>query len=152
MTAIQELSAGVIPYRVGGDRTLTYLVLHSATVRNPRAKWEFPKGGMEADETTRADGDCGSWCTVLLLIVLAKVQGTWLLPQGKLKLEQKFQKLTGTLTAGGASAAVEGRLRGDEITFTAGGVTYEGRVNGEIIAGVTKGSQTIAWKAVRKRS
>lgn len=53
MTAIQELSAGVIPYRVGGDRTLTYLVLHSATVRNPRAKWEFPKGGMEAEETTR---------------------------------------------------------------------------------------------------
>ncbi len=30
-----------------------YLVLHSATVRNPRAKWEFPKGGMELDETTR---------------------------------------------------------------------------------------------------
>jgi SAM-dependent methyltransferase len=112
----------------------------------------FGIDGWEADETTRADGDCGSWCTVLLLIVPAKVQGTWLLPQGKLKLEQKFQKLTGTLTAGGASAAVEGRLRGDEITFTAGGVTYEGRVNGEIIAGVTKGSQTIAWKAVRKRS
>jgi len=43
----------VIPYRVGGDRTLSYLVLHSATVRNPRAKWEFPKGGMEPGETTR---------------------------------------------------------------------------------------------------
>ena len=53
MTAIQELSAGVIPYRVGGDRTLTYLVLHSATVRNPRAKWEFPKGGIESEESPR---------------------------------------------------------------------------------------------------
>src|SRR3954468_13615217 len=53
MTALIERSAGVIPYRVGGDRTLTYLVLHSATVRNPRAKWEFPKGGMEAGETFR---------------------------------------------------------------------------------------------------
>ncbi|MDB5353309.1 MAG: pyrophosphohydrolase [Planctomycetota bacterium] len=51
MTALIELSAGIIPYRVGGDRTLSYLVLHSATVRNPRAKWEFPKGGIEADET-----------------------------------------------------------------------------------------------------
>jgi 8-oxo-dGTP pyrophosphatase MutT (NUDIX family) len=30
-----------------------YLVLHSATVRNPRAKWEFPKGGVEPGETTR---------------------------------------------------------------------------------------------------
>jgi bis(5'-nucleosidyl)-tetraphosphatase len=53
MTALQELSAGVIPYQVAGDRSLRYLVLHSATVRNPRAKWEFPKGGMEAGETPR---------------------------------------------------------------------------------------------------
>jgi bis(5'-nucleosidyl)-tetraphosphatase len=53
MTTIQELSAGVIPYRRDGDRGLVYLVLHSATVRNPRAKWEFPKGGMEAGETPR---------------------------------------------------------------------------------------------------
>jgi bis(5'-nucleosidyl)-tetraphosphatase len=53
MTALHERSAGVIPYRVGGDRVLSYLVLHSATVRNPRARWEFPKGGMEAGETTR---------------------------------------------------------------------------------------------------
>jgi 8-oxo-dGTP pyrophosphatase MutT (NUDIX family) len=29
-----------------------YLVLHSATVRNPRAKWEFPKGGVEPGEAT----------------------------------------------------------------------------------------------------
>src|SRR5450755_732135 len=53
MTALHERSAGVIPYQVGGDRVLSYLVLHSATVRNPRAKWEFPKGGMEAGEATR---------------------------------------------------------------------------------------------------
>src|SRR5437667_12583381 len=51
MTALHERSAGVIPYRVRGDRSLSYLVLHSATVRNPRAKWEFPKGGTEAGET-----------------------------------------------------------------------------------------------------
>ena len=53
MTALVERSAGVIPYQVGGDRSLQYLVLHSATVRNPRAKWEFPKGGIEAEETPR---------------------------------------------------------------------------------------------------
>jgi bis(5'-nucleosidyl)-tetraphosphatase len=52
MTTIHERSAGVIPFRVEGSRVL-YLVLHSATVRNPRAKWEFPKGGMEPGETTR---------------------------------------------------------------------------------------------------
>ena len=53
MTAIHENSAGVIPFRLAGDRGRLYLVLHSATVRNPRAKWEFPKGGMEAGETPR---------------------------------------------------------------------------------------------------
>jgi bis(5'-nucleosidyl)-tetraphosphatase len=53
MTTIHERSAGVIPYRIDGDRGPLFLVLHSATVRNPRAKWEFPKGGMEAGETPR---------------------------------------------------------------------------------------------------
>jgi bis(5'-nucleosidyl)-tetraphosphatase len=51
MTTIHERSAGVIPYRRGDDQGPLYLVLHSATVRNPRAKWEFPKGGVEPGET-----------------------------------------------------------------------------------------------------
>jgi bis(5'-nucleosidyl)-tetraphosphatase len=53
MTAFHERSAGVIPYRVNGSQQPLYLVLHSATVRNPRARWEFPKGGVEAGETPR---------------------------------------------------------------------------------------------------
>jgi bis(5'-nucleosidyl)-tetraphosphatase len=54
MTTIHERSAGVIPFRSQGVLgPLLYLVLHSATVRNPRAKWEFPKGGMEAGESPR---------------------------------------------------------------------------------------------------
>jgi SAM-dependent methyltransferase len=112
----------------------------------------FGIDGWEADETATAEGDCGSWCTVLLLIVPAKVEGKWQLPQGELALEQKFQKLTGTLKSGGAAKPVEGRMLGDRITFTAGGVTYEGRVNGERITGVTKGRVAGSWTAVRKRS
>lgn len=53
MTPIYERSAGVIPFRIDEDGTPVYLILHSATVRNPRARWEFPKGGMETGETTR---------------------------------------------------------------------------------------------------
>jgi hypothetical protein len=53
MTTIHERSAGVIPYQVDGNQEPLFLVLHSATVRNPRAKWEFPKGGMETGESTR---------------------------------------------------------------------------------------------------
>ena len=53
MTTLHERSAGVIPFRWEEDRGPGYLVLHSATVRNPRAKWEFPKGGIEPGETAR---------------------------------------------------------------------------------------------------
>ena len=53
MTTFHERSAGVIPFRRLADQGFVYLVLHSATVRNPRAKWEFPKGGVEPGETTR---------------------------------------------------------------------------------------------------
>jgi 8-oxo-dGTP pyrophosphatase MutT (NUDIX family) len=53
MTTIHERSAGAISYRAGADQVPHYLILHSATVRNPRAKWEFPKGGVEAGESTR---------------------------------------------------------------------------------------------------
>jgi 8-oxo-dGTP pyrophosphatase MutT (NUDIX family) len=53
MTTIHERSAGAISYRARDDRVPLYLILHSATVRNPRAKWEFPKGGVEAGESTR---------------------------------------------------------------------------------------------------
>ncbi len=57
MTPTTERSAGVIPYRLDADGVPHYLILHSATVRNPRARWEFPKGGMEPGETTRATAE-----------------------------------------------------------------------------------------------
>lgn len=53
MTIIQELSAGVIPFHRESPDHWLYLALHSATVRNPRARWEFPKGGIEPGETPR---------------------------------------------------------------------------------------------------
>ena len=53
MSPIFERSAGIIPFRIDSDGVPRYLVLHSATVRNPRARWEFPKGGMNPGENTR---------------------------------------------------------------------------------------------------
>jgi len=103
--------------------------------------------GWDPDETGKADGDCGSWCTALLYIVPARAAGTWRLPQGELRLEQKFQKLSGTLSSGGASTPVtNGRLHGDWITFTAGGVDYAGRVDGDSMRG-----DNSAWSATRMR-
>ena len=41
----------------------------------------FAPEGWEADESETISGDCVSWCTSLLWIVPAKVEGTWKLPQ-----------------------------------------------------------------------
>jgi SAM-dependent methyltransferase len=111
----------------------------------------FEIDGWKADEIGKADGDCGSWCTAYLYIVPARVAGTWHLPRGRLTLEQKFQELTGTLTAGGTSSPItNGRLRGDRISFTVDGVDYVGRVSGDTMSGDLKGSATGDWRAVRK--
>ncbi len=111
----------------------------------------FEIDGWKADEIGRADGDCGSWCTAYLYIVPARVAGTWHLPRGRLTLEQKFQELTGTLSAGGTSTPItNGRLRGNRISFTVGGADYVGRVEGDTMSGDLKGSATGDWRAVRK--
>ena len=66
-----------------------------------------------------------SWCTALFWVVPAKVEGTWQLPQGQLVLTQQFQMVSGTLTSGGSSNTIsDGRLRGDQISFKAGGAQY----------------------------
>ena len=90
---------------------------------------------------------CVQWCTALLWIVPAKAAGTWRTPQGNLTLTQQFQMVSGTL---GSEAIMNGRLRGDEISFSAGGAQYTGRVNGNRIEGrVTSGGRTSDFVAPR---
>ncbi len=110
----------------------------------------FGIDGWEADETGRAEGDCGSWCTSLLYIVPAKVAGTWRLPNGELKLEQKFQTLSGTLSSGGKQIPItKGRLRGEQITFVVGNTEYTGLVKGGTMQGTVKGGPSGSWTANR---
>jgi hypothetical protein len=60
--------------------------------------------------------------------------------------------VTGTLNSGGSKRPVtNGRLRGEEISFTVGKTKYVGRVNGDSIEGDAKGSTRGAWSAVRVR-
>jgi hypothetical protein len=106
----------------------------------------FTMEDWEADQTETVSGECTSWCTALLWIVPAKVDGAWETPQGELKLTQQFQKVEGTL--GGTK--VQGKLHGDEITLTAGKTTYTGRVNGTAIKGMMSGGSTGAWSATKR--
>ena len=90
----------------------------------------FTMEDWQADETaTVSEGCSSSWCTALFWIVPAKVDGTWSTPNGELKLTQTFQIISGTL----GTQAVQGRLRGAEIAFTAGTTKYAGMVDGNTI-------------------
>src|SRR5262245_49964544 len=92
----------------------------------------FTMGEWKADETHTVDNGCSSsWCTALLWIVPAKVAGTHKIPQGDLVLKQEFQMLTGTLRADGRTVPVQGKVRGSEISFTAGGKQYKGHLEGK---------------------
>jgi hypothetical protein len=100
----------------------------------------FTMGEWNADETARITDNCTSWCTALLWIVPAKVQGTWRHPQGELKLEQNFQMVTGTLNN---TPITDGKLNGTEIVFNVGATRYTGRVNGNVMEGQ-------GWRATRQ--
>jgi hypothetical protein len=93
----------------------------------------FTMGDWKADETAilkEADGCKTSYCTALFWIVPARAAGTHKTAQGELILRQNFQMLSGSLRAEGKTLPVEGRVRGEEISFTAGGREYRGRMNG----------------------
>ena len=91
--------------------------------------------------------NCERWCEALFWVVPAKVQGTWRMPQGTLTLNQQFQVVTGSL---GSGSIADGKLRGDEISFTVGGAQYTGRVNGNTMQGTfTSGGRTTSWTASR---
>jgi len=82
------------------------------------------------------DGCIGRFCDALLWIVPAKVHGTWQLPQGELTLRQNFQIISGTLRSGvGTIPVTDGRLTGNRIAFTAGGIRYDGLVEGNRMRG-----------------
>ena len=102
----------------------------------------FTMEDWEADETADASRDCTSWCTALFWIVPAKVEGTWQVPGGTLTLTQQFQKVSGTL---GSTAIADGKLRGDEISFTVGNAHYTGHVNGTSMKGTLTGGSGGSW-------
>jgi SAM-dependent methyltransferase len=107
----------------------------------------FDMGDWKPDETASLPG-CNSWCTAHLWIVPAKVAGTWTLAQGELILKQSFQNITGMLKSGSVETPVNGKLNGEQISFTAGTTEYSGRVAGNAIEGMAKNGAR--WTATRR--
>ncbi len=110
----------------------------------------FTMGDWAEDAKVNVSDGCQSFCAAYLWIVPAKVTGAWKMGPGELQLRQDFQMVTGKLTIGDKEMLISGgRLRGDRLAFSAGGVDYVGRVNGNVIEGVGKGAA--AWRAERVR-
>jgi SAM-dependent methyltransferase len=113
----------------------------------------FAIPGWEPDYTERLESDCQTWCSALLWIVPAKVDGTWRLPDGEITFEQKFQMVSGSVKNGSSSAKIDsGKLNGEEITFAAGGSQYTGKVLGDRIEGTVRtGSNMQQFTATRAK-
>jgi SAM-dependent methyltransferase len=107
----------------------------------------FEMGDWDPDQTKRLTEYSASYTTAHLWIVPAKVNGTWKLDDGQISFTQKYQKITGTLTAKEQKLKLTGKLDGDSISFTAGGTEYTGTVSGKTISGTRSGGG--AWRATR---
>lgn len=114
----------------------------------------FMMDDWEPDETAVVAENCSSYCRAYHWVVPAKVAGTWRLGDGELKLAQSFQKLSGTLTvAGKAQPISDARMKGGEISFTAGGRSYTGRVENDRMTGSSEAAGAkLDWQATRSSS
>ena len=108
----------------------------------------FSMGDWEPDESVNVTQDCSGYCTALLWIVPAKVEGNWTLPGGSLELKQNYQQLQGTLTQGGSALPIsDARLNGKAIEFKVGARQYRGEVDGNRMGGMI--DDKTVWAAMR---
>jgi precorrin-6B methylase 2 len=108
----------------------------------------FKVTDWEPDASETIEGTCQSWCTSLLNYVPARVTGTWRVGNTDLTLMQDFQVVSGTL----GTTAINGRLKGEQITFTAGDAQYSGKVTGERMEGtVSRGGKSESWSATKAK-
>ncbi|MCA1585432.1 MAG: class I SAM-dependent methyltransferase [Acidobacteria bacterium] len=110
----------------------------------------FTMEDWQADETATVTEGCPNWCTAHFWLVPAKVEGSWQLDKGgELQLTQQFQMVSGSLASTSIS---NGRLRGEDITFSVGNAAYTGRVEGNVMKGSIKGGSGGTWTATRRQA
>ena len=100
----------------------------------------FAIGDWNPDQSFTTSDNCEKFCSGRLWLVPAKVAGMWKLPEGELVIKQNYQSFSGTLTTGNSAAPVSGRIRGDQIAFTASGTQYTGKVDGAVMEGFARKS------------
>ncbi|MGK6314358.1 class I SAM-dependent methyltransferase [Neorhizobium sp. DT-125] len=108
----------------------------------------FDMGDWEPDDRVEAGGDCESYCRAFKWVIPAKVAGEWRFGEGQLTLTQTYQMLSGTLTQNGRTHRInDARMDGTDITFTAGGTRYTGKVTEGTMSGTSADGGN--WTAAR---
>jgi SAM-dependent methyltransferase len=103
----------------------------------------FDMGEWKADRTETVGGR-----NAFLWIVPAKAEGTWQSTHGEIVLKQNFQSVERTLKSGTGTVQIgNGRLAGDQLSFSAGLSQYTGRIIGDHIDGNVKGASNGPWTA-----
>src|SRR5512135_1406398 len=69
----------------------------------------FTMGEWKSDETVSVENNkgCSSYCTALLWVVPAKVEGGWKLLEGEITFNQRFQTFSGTFKSGSGTVAIK---------------------------------------------
>ncbi len=99
----------------------------------------FTMGEWEPDYEVSTEDNWNSWNNALMWVIPAKAEGVWKMGQGTLTLIQEFQMVKGTYANGGKTSEItDGRLNGEQLTFTLNGDQYTGTVKGNAISGTYK--------------
>jgi len=132
---------------------------------------DFDMGDWQADSTMHVDSETRGTSTVYYWLIPADVGGAWSLEtqgggasgsaeRSALKLEQQYQRVTGSAESGGRTLAVtDGRLYGDQFVFSVADTVdgravtmrYSGRVAGNAMTGTVRAGAGAPrqWRAPR---
>ncbi len=111
----------------------------------------FTMQNWQYDDMVKINDKTTQWLTAYLWIVPAKVQGTWKFSDGELKLTQQFQMISGEMTRNGKSVRISsGRIRGNDVTFSADGSAYSCVTDGTTMKGTVKATGTETDWSARK--
>jgi hypothetical protein len=125
--------------KIGDATVLTMYLLPSVNLQlRPRLFTELKPGTRVVSH----DFDMGDWQPdnqidlgrdqVFFWVIPAQVGGDWTIKAGndsyKVKLDQKYQQISGNAT-GAKAAKLEGKLLGNEVSFTLDGKKYTGKVD-----------------------
>lgn len=169
-TPLADASVVTLYLLPGFTRILQPRFLSELTPGSRIVAHDFDLGDWKADREVVVDvkekyGSPGTWkSTLFLWTVPAQVSGTWQFELGgakpvrmALRLEQKFQDVSGSAVSEGASLAVSGgRLEGKRIRFRLGAKgaapdpTYEGVAEGDRMSGTVElRGERVSWSATR---